>query len=122
MWLALGEGRVEEAIAHLSRARATGRPIASPFYFRASEHLARAYQQRDELERAIEVLEDAKAQRGRVAHEFYSFYLKALAQLPRLYRQAGRNLEARQAEDELRHLLSYADEDHFVLEMLEAQA
>ena len=88
-----------------------------------SEILAEAWREQGDLTNAAEVL--------RVALEKESFllldqsvltgplWLKLQAQLSQLYREMGRDKDARKIEDKLRSLLALADADHPILRQLD---
>jgi hypothetical protein len=47
------------------------------------------------------------------------FWMDAYFRLAKLYRECGRDSEAREIEGELRALLRLADPDHYILQELE---
>ncbi|MCZ6769693.1 MAG: hypothetical protein O7D93_10640 [Acidobacteria bacterium] len=51
--------------------------------------------------------------------ELLALWLRIRAALASLYRETGRNKEAREIEEDLRKHLAYADPDHPILRQLE---
>ena len=89
-------------------------------FFLGRESLARILEQAGDLPGAIATLEEASRKRQ---HQLYTgnsmlYWTRIEAQLADLYRKVGRVEEARAIENELRHLLQFADEDHAVLRQL----
>ncbi|MGH9863436.1 MAG: protein kinase domain-containing protein [Candidatus Acidiferrales bacterium] len=85
-------------------------------YFLAIESLARAWEQRGQIHKAVQVLEEAAQQRGQVLNGVSGpFWLRVQWQLAQLYRKTQREDEAQQVEAGLQNLLAYADPDHPIL-------
>ena len=121
--LALGAGRIEDAIQHLRPALQIERPMCSAYYFLGSLSLARALEQRGDLEAAVAVLEDARQQKGRVYENNYNMgalWMRCLSRLHDLHRAMGNEAAAAELEAELRALLHLADADHPLLVRLTA--
>ena len=96
-------------------------PRLSPLHFGVSEILAEAYRLQGDWLAAIQLLEEASKQRplwfGGLGPP--SSWLRIKAQLAQLYREMGRDADARKIEDELRRLLALADSDHPLLRQLD---
>lgn len=117
--LALAQGRPAEAISLLQDGIAMARPIGDMYYFLGAESLARAWEQQGNLEKAIEVLEDASQQKNRSYPGGAAAWIRVRVRLAQLYRKVGREREAQEIEAELLKLLAYADPDHPILLQLQ---
>ncbi len=77
----------------------------------------------DQLEAAIRVLEQASSKKALlfapVGGENPARWLRMRLMLVEIYREMGRDEDARKIEDELRSLLAYADADHPILRQLD---
>jgi len=88
----------------------------------ASKFLAEAWSQEGQMERAIQVLEEASNKKGlalALNGNAPLMWLRVRLALAKLYRETGRNEEAREIEEDLRTLLAYADRDHPILRQLD---
>jgi hypothetical protein len=87
--------------------------------FLASESLAKHYEQRGDLNGAVQTLEAAARKNGMSTYGLLGatgyFGMRNLLELDRLYRQLGRHSEAEKVEADLRKLLLVADPDHPIL-------
>ncbi len=82
--------------------------------------LAEAWSQEGELQKAVEVLGEASKKKYLVlVSESPTMWLRVRAALAKLYRETGRNEEAREIEGDLRKHLAYADPDHPILRQLD---
>ena len=116
--LALARGETTDALQLLEEGIAGAGAGDRPAFFLGSESLAKAYEQRDDLPKAIQVLERASKQRPGVYPRqglIGYFWVRTQSQLAQLYRKAGRDRDARKIEDELLKLLAYADSDYPML-------
>jgi tetratricopeptide (TPR) repeat protein len=102
---------LEESIDHLGRTSwwVTG-------FFLAADALARAWEQQGNLERALQVLEQAAEAKTRIYSPFDGMWPAVTwtgiqFQRAQLLRKLGREKEAQQIEAELRQLLALADPD-----------
>ena len=118
--LKLSQGDTAEGIAMLESTLPL-LPSESSYYDRGTEILAEAYTRQGNLGTAIQLLEEAseKLPFGSLV-DSPSLWLRVRWQLADLYRQTGRNADAREIEDELRRLLALADADHPILRQLAA--
>ena len=111
--VALAEGK-PGAVAELEAELVKNHVHASAFM--AAESLASAYEQRNDLGNAIRVLERMSPRRaamwGPRGLDGTAFWMWSQARLAKLYRKAGRTIDAKKVEDELQILLTYADADH----------
>ncbi len=94
-----------------------------PPFFLGSESLAQVYQQQGDFDRALQVLEAAS--REKTATYAWPapvglFWMRTQVRLAQLYRQVGREEDARKIEDELLKLLAYADPDYPLLVQLKS--
>jgi len=110
--LALARGEVDSGIAQLEQGiRRVG--VIGNWVFLGSESLAAALKEKGDLAQAVQVLERASEKRSSAAFENAgAFWVRNQFQLARLYRETGRERDARAIEDELRKLLALADPDH----------
>ncbi len=119
--LALARGKKTEAFQLLEEGIAGAGAGDRPAFFLGSESLAKAYEQRGDLPKAIQVLEEASKQRAGVYPRVGMIgdcWIGTQYQLAQLYRKAGRDEDARKIEDELLKLLAYADPDYPLLVQL----
>ena len=123
--LALAEGRTPEAVSLLeafveSREQRVPAPLLPAYYyFRACDWLATALQRLGREEEARLVLEKAARQKLRAGVGGRVSWLRVRLSLAELYRDMGREEDAIPIEDDLRHLLAYADRDFWLLRRLE---
>ena len=112
----MARGEVDRGIHELEEGtRRIGDDLPWAFFL-GSDSLANAWQQKRNLSRAIQVLERASEKRSSAT--FFGFgylWLRNQIQLARLYRETGRENDARKIEEELRKLLALADADHPIL-------
>jgi tetratricopeptide (TPR) repeat protein len=113
--LALARGELNNGIAELEEGtRRVG--VTGGWVFLGSESLATALKGKGDLGHSIQVLERASERRTSAAFENAgAFWLRSQFQLARLYREVGRNEDARKVEKELLTLLALADADHPML-------
>ena len=117
--VALARGQIGDAISQLENGTSHD-PDSLPHFFMGSESLARALAKKGDRARAIEVLERASARRRQAAFsQAGQYWVWIRYQLSRLYRESGRENEARAIEGELRKLLALADPDHPIRRALE---
>jgi len=82
--------------------------------------LAEVWSQEGELQKAVQVLEETSKKKYLVlVGESPIMWLRLRSALAKLYRETGRNEEAREIEEELRRLLALADPDHPILRQLD---
>ena len=90
--------------------------------FLGSLILAEAWREQDQLESAMRVLEQASSKKvllfAPVGGENSARWLRIRLMLAEIYREMGRDEDARKVEAELRTLLAYADADHPILRQL----
>ena len=117
--LSLSNGNTTEGIRLIEDALGQDRSR----YFLGSLILAEAWREQDQLELAVRVLEQAS---GKKALLFAPFggenparWLRIRLMLAEIYREMGRDEDARKVEAELRALLAYADADHPILRQLD---
>jgi tetratricopeptide (TPR) repeat protein len=117
--LALARGDVDRGIADLEEGtRRVG--VMGYWVFLGSETLATALEKKGDLTQAVQVLERASEKRSSAAFEGGgACWLRNQLQRARLYRETGRERDARAIEGELRKLLALADSDHPILRELE---
>ena len=91
-------------------------------YFLGSLILAEAWREQDQLESAMRVLERASSKKALLfaplGGENPARWLRIRLMLAEIYREMGRDEDARKIEAELRALLAYADADHPILRQL----
>ena len=117
--VAFARGQNDEAISELEEGTSHNAD-SFPFFFTGSESLARALRKKGDLGRAIDVLERASARRRQAAfYQAGQYWVWIRYRLAQLYREAGRENEARTIEEELRKLLSLADPTHPIRRGLE---
>jgi len=96
--------------------------LATP-YFMGSEILAKAWREQGNSGKAVQVLNAALEQKSRLLLEQSlltgPLWLRLQAQLAQLYREMGRDADARKIEDELRKRLALADPDHPIVRQLD---
>jgi hypothetical protein len=93
-------------------------------YFMGSEILAEAWREEEELGKAVQVLKVASEQKVLLLADQSSpltgaLWVRVQGQLAQLYREMGRDAEARKIEEKLRALLAYADRDHPIVRQLD---
>ncbi len=119
--LALARGQIAEAIRLLEQGLPDLRPWPTAYFFLASEALARAAQQRGNIAKALEILDNASQYQDRAV--FFGpasfFWMKIQLQRAQLHRTLGREPEAQEIEADLRRLLALADADHAILVQLD---
>ena len=114
--LKLSRGDTAEGIAILESTL----PLLRNHYLTASEILAEAYRLQGDLVKTIQLLEQASTNMSGFLPILHSpLWLRIQAQLAQLYREMGRDAEARKIEEKLRNLLAYADPDHPILRQLD---
>lgn len=123
-WLALSEGRYQEAVDRLG---------ADPFYLNFSARhadqlgmhgLARAYLGLEQIERALATLESTRAQGPLTVFEPGAtwFWMRNQVLLHKLYIEAGRTAEAVSVAEELTRMLRLGDSEHPFLSALRSVA
>ena len=114
--LALGDGELERALAALRRgSRALDEP-GTPIYFVALDLEAMAHSAAGDPDRAATALAMTTDLKSRAVFEGAGLYwTKCQYRLAELYRELGREDEARQIESELRSYLSLAERDYPLL-------
>jgi hypothetical protein len=93
-----------------------------PSLFGSSLFLAEGWSQERELQKAVQVLEEASKKKHIVLLLNFDspiMWLRVRSALAKLYRETGRNEEAREIEEELRRHLALADPDHPILRQLD---
>ncbi len=93
-----------------------------PSLYISSLFLAEAWSQEGELQKTVQVLEEASKKKYLVLlPDFDSpiLWLRVRSALAKLYRETGRDEDARKTEDELRRHLAYADPNHPILRQLD---
>jgi tetratricopeptide (TPR) repeat protein len=93
-------------------------------YFMGSEILAEAFREQGQFGKAVQVLEGALEKQILLLVDQSSpltggLWLRIQAQLAQVYREMGRDGDARKIEDTLRRRLALADPDHPILRQLE---
>lgn len=118
--LALGQGRADEAIA-LSQEGIRLNPPSDYALPQNVKTLARAYERKGDLSKAIQLLEELSKEKiwaAMFGWEGPASWMEVQGELARLYRKAGREQDAQKIESELRKLLIYADADHPIVRQL----
>lgn len=111
--LSLARGEVDRGMAELEQGIRSVGEAGFWTSFLGSETLAAAWKRKGDLARAVQVLERASERRSSAAFERSgAVWLRCRFQLAQLYREAGREKDARRIEEELRQLLALADLDH----------
>jgi len=113
--LALARGDARRAIELLQDGNAAVRLQQTVVFLSGAESLARAWAKRGDLQKAIQVLEDASQEKSRPNLTSGALWLRVRFLLAQLYRKVGREEEARRIEVELLNLLALADRDHPML-------
>ncbi len=117
--LALSKGNTTEGIRLIEDVLGQTRS----FNFLGSLILAEAWREQDQLELAMRVLEQASGKKALlfapVGGENPARWLRVRLMLVEIYREIGRDEDARKIEAELRSLLAYADADHPILRQLD---
>jgi tetratricopeptide (TPR) repeat protein len=98
--------------------------VQLPAFFMGSEILAEAWREQGNLDKAVQVLEAALEKETLLLLFSRSMlsgglWLKIQNQLAQLYREMGRDEDARKIEEKLRRSLALADPDHPILRQLE---
>jgi tetratricopeptide (TPR) repeat protein len=119
--LALAEGQLERAVELLSRETRIlfiSAPYAHQF---GMNSLARAYLSLDQVEQAIETLEFVRRQKPVTIIDAGAqwFWQRNMALLYEIYRDRGETAKMLSVADELREVLSLADEGHPFLQRIE---
>ncbi len=111
-FLELQKGNTRESIQLIEDALGDGASL-----YDSSRILAEAWSQEGELQKAAQVLEETSKQKHLVMLQAESpiLWLRIRAALASLYRETGRNEEAREIEEDLRKHLAYADSDHPII-------
>ena len=95
---------------------------SATLYFMGAEILAEAWREQGDSGKAVQVIKAALEKKSRLLLEQSlltgPLWLKLQAQLAQLYRELGRDADARKIEDELRKRLALADADHPILRQL----
>lgn len=111
--LELARGNTAEAIPQLEMATESLRPWPTSFYFLGIEALANALERQGNLQKSLEIMEEAS--RHKLEAVFWGpapyFWLKLQLQRARLYRKLGRPAEAEVVESGLLSLLALADQN-----------
>ena len=121
----LSRGNRIEGIRMLEEALSSFGPwdYSATLYFMGSEILAKALREQGDSGQAIQVIKAALEKKSRLLLEQSlltgPLWLKLQAQLAQLYRELGRDADARKIEDELRQRLALADADHPILRQLD---
>jgi tetratricopeptide (TPR) repeat protein len=114
--LVLARGQVDRGISELEEGTRRVGEMGHLLTFLGSESLAKAWKQKGNLVRAVQVLEQASEKRSSAAFENSGWlWLRNQFQLARLYREVGREQDALKIESELQGLLALADPDHPIL-------
>jgi hypothetical protein len=96
--------------------------LGSEAYFMGSEILAEAWREQGDSTNAAQVLQAALEKEAFILLDQSvltgPLWLKLQAQLSQLYREMGRDKDARKIEDKLRKRLALADTDHPILRQL----
>ena len=97
------------------------RPGASVTYFLGCESLAKVWSLQGDLDKAVQLLEEASEKKSLLRAQSLAvpLWMGLRLQLAQFYREMDRSAEARIIEDELRTLLAYADLDHPILRQLD---
>jgi predicted Zn-dependent protease len=113
--LELRKGNTRDSIQFIENALQKGSRI-----YLSSLLLAEAWSQEGELQKAVQVLEEASKKKYLALYiEPPTVWLRVRSALAKLYRETGRNEEAREIEEDLREHLAYADPDHPILRQLD---
>ena len=113
--LELRKGNTRESIRLIEDAF-----VGSGFPYFSSRFLAEAWSQEGELQKAAQVLEEASKKKCLVLTVMLPImWLRIRAALAKLYRETGRDKDAREIEEDLRRHLAYADPDHPILRQLD---
>jgi tetratricopeptide (TPR) repeat protein len=92
---------------------------SATLYFMGAEILAEAWREQGDSGKAVQVIKAALEKKSRLLLEQSlltgPLWLKLQSQLAQLYRELGRDADARKIEDELRKRLALADADHPIL-------
>jgi len=90
-------------------------------HYLSSLLLAEAWSQEGELQKAVQVLEEASEKKYLVLvlGESPAMWLRVRLALAKLYRETGRDEDAQEIEEDLRKHLAYADPDHPILRQLD---
>ena len=116
--LAMARGQTAEAIQHLRNSLERTRDFGSFEFLLGMETLASALARQGDLDGAIGVLELGSKQRRQMAYHWVSngvVWERNQLLLARLYRKAGRTVDAQRIEADLLKLLAAADADHPIL-------
>ena len=118
--LSLSKGNTTEGIRLLE----DGLGQTRSFSFLGSLILAEAWREQDQLESAVRVLEQASSKKALLFAPMGGQnpvrWLRIRLMLAEVYREMGRDEDARKIEAELRALLALADADHPILRQLES--
>ena len=120
----ISQGDLEAGVSLLHQSVALNRTQGYALFFTASQFFAEVLLQRGDAKRAIEVLEVASREKrraypwGRRGGMSGAAWLLVQERLAELYREQGRDDEARAIESEFRQLLQFADPDHPILAQL----
>ncbi len=123
--LALSRGNRIEGMSMLENALSSSSSLvpATSVYFMGSESLAKAWREQGNSGKAVQVLTAALQKKSHLLVEQSlltgPLWLRLQAQLVQLYREMGRDEDARKIEDELRRRLALADPDHPILRQLD---
>ena len=123
--LAVSRGSRIEGIRMLEKAISAFDPWdrSATLFFMGSEILAEAWREQGNSGAAVQVLKAALEKESRLLVDQSPLtgpvWLRLQAQLEQLYREMGRDSDARKVEDELRQRLALANPDHPILRQLD---
>jgi eukaryotic-like serine/threonine-protein kinase len=125
--LALAKGKTAEAIPLLEASLPSYRSAQGvvTMFFVGSESLARAYAEKGDMSKAIQVLETASQERRGLDKRYATIiypWLRTQFALAQMYRRVGRIEDARTVEVDLLKLLAHADADHPILRELQKRS
>ena len=118
--IALDQGHLAEGTALLEKAVQQSQYDNDNVYFLAADLLANAWEQQGEWEQAASVLEEASSKKTSLVRGGPApLWFRIQWRLAEVYRNLGRDEEARRIGEELLKLLTFADPDHPILLRLE---
>ena len=121
--LALSRGNITEGMEMIERTLPlVDRPGAAGTYFMGCEILANAWRRQGDLGKAAQLLEEASEKKSFFFAQTLlnvPLWMELRLQLAQVYREMGRDEDAREIEEDLRKHLAYADADHPLLLQLD---